>query len=228
MAKKTTTQPTLPASKFDGGLLGLIGTSLLALLALIVWAAVAAGIVIGGLYIKGIVVETMLSFLPFEVLIVEIIWYGVLGLIAFIPLCCGIAGTSTIVTRWTVRHTIINGKRLRFTGKAVQLFGNSVKWLFLTIITLGIYGLWVSIKYKKWEVKHTVFEDANGVAAQTPAYPALQTPSYTAAQPQYTTTQPQYPAQNGYPMPIVLPPVYPPYAPMYPPVPPCGYNQNKQ
>lgn len=228
MAKKTTTQPTLPASKFDGGLLGLIGTSLLALLALVIWAAVAAGIVIGGLfYIKGIVVEAMLSFLPFDALVVDIIWYVIIGLIAFIPLGCGLAGMTTITTRWTVRHTIINGKRLRFTGKAVQLFGNCLKWFFLTIITLGIYGLWVSIKYKKWEVKHTEFEDANGVAAQAPAYPAMQTPSYTA-QPQYTAQQPQYPVQNGYPMPIVLPPVYPPYAPTYPPVPPCGYNQNKQ
>lgn len=227
MAKKTTTQTTLPASNFDGGLLGLIGTSLLALLALILWAAVAAGIVIGGHFLTPTVMQ-FVGGLQMDTNILEIVitvafyaWYVIVGLIAFIPLSCGLAATTTITIRWTARHTVIGGKRLRFTGKAVQLFGNCVKWLFLTIITLGIYGLWVSIKYKKWEVKHTVFEDANGVAAQTPAYPALQTPSYTAQ-------QPQYPAQNGYPMPIVLPPVYPPYAPTYPPVPPCGYNQNKQ
>ena len=235
MAKKTTTQPTLPASKFDGGLLGLIGTSIVAFLSLIAGAAVAAGIAIGGHvfltpmvmgFVSGLQMDT--ATLEFVLIVAFYVWLGILGLIALIALCCGLAGTTTITTRWTVHHTIINGKRLRFTGKAIQLFGNSVKWIFLTIITLGIYGLWVSIKYKKWEVKHTVLEDTTSF----PVYPTQQasvqqTPSYTA-QPQYTANQPQYPAQNGYPTPIVLPPVYPPYAPTYPPVPPCGYNQNKQ
>ena len=36
-----------------------------------------------------------------------------------------------------------------------QLFGNYIKWFLLTIITLGIYSLWLSIKMKQWVTKHT-------------------------------------------------------------------------
>ena len=49
------------------------------------------------------------------------------------------------------------GKRLRFDGHGIQLFGNWIKWLLLSIITIGIYSLWVPIKMKKWVTKHTFF-----------------------------------------------------------------------
>jgi uncharacterized membrane protein YjgN (DUF898 family) len=58
---------------------------------------------------------------------------------------------------WEAKHTVINGKRLVFDGKATQLFGNWIKWLLLTIITLGIYSFWIGISLKKWRVKHTHF-----------------------------------------------------------------------
>ena len=60
-----------------------------------------------------------------------------------------------MVYNWEIKHTIINGRRLVFDGSAVGLFGQWIKWLLLTIITLGIYGLWVGIKLKKWKVSHT-------------------------------------------------------------------------
>ena len=62
--------------------------------------------------------------------------------------------------RWHARHTVVNGRRLRFDGTAWQLFGNCLKWFFLTIITLTIYGWWVPIKYRQWVAKHTVFDEA--------------------------------------------------------------------
>lgn len=62
-----------------------------------------------------------------------------------------------LVVRWRVEHTVINGQRLFFDGTAAQLFGNWIKWLLLMIVTLGIYGFWVGIAMKKWEVKHTHF-----------------------------------------------------------------------
>jgi uncharacterized membrane protein YjgN (DUF898 family) len=61
--------------------------------------------------------------------------------------------------RWYYSHTYINGRRLKFTGTGGSLIGNWIKWMLLTIITLGIYGLWLPIKLKKWEVAHTIFED---------------------------------------------------------------------
>ena len=64
-----------------------------------------------------------------------------------------------MIMNWETKHTVIEGKRLCFDGHAVQLFGNWIKWLLLTIITLGIYSFWLSIKLKKWITKHTHFEN---------------------------------------------------------------------
>lgn len=55
------------------------------------------------------------------------------------------------------KHTVINGHRLVFDGTALELFGHWIKWLLLSIITLGIYSFWVSIDLKKWKTKHTHF-----------------------------------------------------------------------
>lgn len=60
--------------------------------------------------------------------------------------------------KWYSKHTIVDGKRLCFDGHAVQLFGNWIKWILLSLITIGIY--WVvcgKIAVKKWVVKHTHF-----------------------------------------------------------------------
>ena len=43
-----------------------------------------------------------------------------------------------MVYNWEVKHTVIDG-RLYFDGTALQLFGNWIKWLLLTII----YRLWI-------------------------------------------------------------------------------------
>lgn len=62
-----------------------------------------------------------------------------------------------MVYSWETKHTVIEGKRLMFTGTALSLFGNWIKWLLLTIITFGIYSLWIGIALKKWKTKHTIF-----------------------------------------------------------------------
>ena len=62
-----------------------------------------------------------------------------------------------MIYSWEAKHTVINGKRLQFTGKAVGLFGNWIKWLLLTFITCGIYSFWLVIALKKWKIKHTEF-----------------------------------------------------------------------
>lgn len=62
-----------------------------------------------------------------------------------------------MVYGWETKHTVVNGHRLAFDGSAVQLFGNWIKWLLLTVITLGIYSFWLGIALKKWKTKHTHF-----------------------------------------------------------------------
>jgi len=63
----------------------------------------------------------------------------------------------TMVYGWKINHTVIEGRRLKFTGSAIGLFGNWIKWWLLTIVTLGIYSLWVFISIYKWKTKHTIF-----------------------------------------------------------------------
>ena len=69
------------------------------------------------------------------------------GLLA--PFC------ETLLYSWRINHTTYDTIDMEFDGKGFQLLGNYIKWIFFTIITLGIYGLWVPIKKIKWEVKHT-------------------------------------------------------------------------
>lgn len=57
--------------------------------------------------------------------------------------------------RWECKHTYIDGKRLVFDGKATQLFGKYIIWILLSLVTLGIYLFWLSVKKKKWITKHT-------------------------------------------------------------------------
>ncbi len=58
---------------------------------------------------------------------------------------------------WKVNHTVIEGKRLHFSGSGMSLFGNWIKWFFFCIITFGIYAFWLGIALEKWKVKHTSF-----------------------------------------------------------------------
>lgn len=62
-----------------------------------------------------------------------------------------------LVYNWKIKHTVIEGKRLEFSGTAIGLFGNWIKWFFFCIITLGIYSFWLNIALEKWKVKHTKF-----------------------------------------------------------------------
>lgn len=63
--------------------------------------------------------------------------------------------TTCFRLKWISRHTIINKKRIAFTGGALNLFGKFLLWMFLTIITFGIYGWWLRIKMLKWTTKNT-------------------------------------------------------------------------
>ncbi len=69
---------------------------------------------------------------------------------------------------WEAKHTVINGRRLKFTGTAGGLFGTWILCWLLTIVTLGIYGFYVPFKIKKWKESNTFFED------EVPTFDAVQ------------------------------------------------------
>ena len=62
-----------------------------------------------------------------------------------------------IIENWYTKHTVIEGRRLRFTGTGIGLFGTWIKIFLLSIITFGIYAFWAGIAIKKWKVKNTRF-----------------------------------------------------------------------
>ena len=60
---------------------------------------------------------------------------------------------------YVFNHTVYNGKRLKFEGKGTDLFIQRFKWILFTIITLGIYSLWIPLNQEKWTVSNIHFED---------------------------------------------------------------------
>lgn len=90
--------------------------------------------------------------------LLQLIGWNLLGF--FITICTlGICYPWAVcmVYNWEIKHTVVEGRRLKFTGTAIGLFGLWIKWLLLCIITLGIYGFWVKISLLKWKVKHIEF-----------------------------------------------------------------------
>lgn len=76
-------------------------------------------------------------------------------LLCLVTLTLGTPWAICMRERWIAKNTIIDNKQVIFDGKGIQLLGNMIKWGFLCIITLGIYSLWVGLKYKGWVVYHT-------------------------------------------------------------------------
>tara|TARA_B110000858_G_scaffold12610_1_gene12831 strand:- start:247 stop:555 length:309 start_codon:yes stop_codon:yes gene_type:complete len=61
--------------------------------------------------------------------------------------------------RWKANNTIIDDKKIKFTGEGSSLLGKFIVWYILTIITLGIYSFWMINKLQKFKVENTVFVD---------------------------------------------------------------------
>lgn len=96
----------------------------------------------------------------FDGKLIQLIGYRILGvIITFFTLGICFPWAFCMVYGWEVKHTVIEGRRLRFTGSAIGLFGLWIKWLLLSIITGGIYSFWVKLSLKKWIVKHTKFAE---------------------------------------------------------------------
>ena len=60
---------------------------------------------------------------------------------------------------WQIKHTVYNGKRLKFEGTGGELFVNMFKWFFFTLITLGIYAFVIPVRKARWVVSNIHYED---------------------------------------------------------------------
>ena len=63
------------------------------------------------------------------------------------------------IMKWRKTHTVISGRRLDFDGTGGSLFGYYLLWSLLCIVTFGIYGFFMHVAMKKWEMKHTFYAD---------------------------------------------------------------------
>lgn len=78
-------------------------------------------------------------------------------LLSIIPLI-GLPNAICILERYHCKNTTIVGMPLEFNGKSGDLLKNMIKWVFFTIITIGIYGVFLMpIRFKQWKTAHTVF-----------------------------------------------------------------------
>lgn len=92
--------------------------------------------------------------------LIELIGWRILAiLITLVTL--GIAGpwAKCMMYSYQIKHTVYNGKRLKFVGTGGDLFVNRFKWILLSIITFGIYAIFIPIKKTKWVISNIYFED---------------------------------------------------------------------
>lgn len=88
---------------------------------------------------------------------------------------CLIAFTLGIGTPWAVckyhswksSHTVINGRRLKFVGTPGDFFKIFIKCFLLTIITCGIYSIWLYVAEEKWVAKNKTLDDAPNTSQST-------------------------------------------------------------
>ena len=132
-----------------------------------------------------------------------------------------------IAQRWSAKHTIIDGHQVVFDGTGWQLFGNMVKWLLLTVITIGIFGLWVPIKSMKWVVKHTHLLPDAPVPNQQPQYPQAPAQHPQQRPVQYAQAPAQYPQQRPVQYPQQRPVQYAQAPAQYPQERPVQYPQQR-
>lgn len=85
--------------------------------------------------------------------------YLLAGLLILITLGFGFPWAYCKCVRWDTSHTVVQGHRLRFTGKGGKLFGKYLLWILLTPLTIGLIWLWVQIFIQRWKVQHIEYVD---------------------------------------------------------------------
>ena len=92
--------------------------------------------------------------------VLELIGWRILAfLITIVTLGIAAPWAQCMLYSWQIKHTVYNGKRLKFEGTGGDLFVNIFKWIFFSIITLGIYIFFIPVRKARWVVSNIHFED---------------------------------------------------------------------
>ncbi len=82
--------------------------------------------------------------------------YGLLQTLLLLVTCCLAAPwTITMIEKWEMKHCIVGTDRMKYEGTALGLLGQYIIVLLLTIITLGIYSAWGTVRINKYIYSHT-------------------------------------------------------------------------
>jgi len=89
----------------------------------------------------------------------------IFGLLTMVTLGIGYCFFFVRFLKWIYSNTKINGKRITFSGTGLQYFLKNLKWVLLSILTIGIYGiLCVPRDFCKFFVENTHFEGETGTS----------------------------------------------------------------
>lgn len=81
---------------------------------------------------------------------------GLIVTVATLGICFPVA--YVWILKWEAKHSLYDGKRLSFDGKASSLVGKWICWILLIIPTIGIYALFIPKKLLQWKASHTHIE----------------------------------------------------------------------
>jgi len=96
----------------------------------------------------------------FDGSVIELIGWKLLSfLITVITLGIGGPWGQCMLYSYQFKHTVYNGKRLKFEGTGGDLFVNNFKWVIFSILTFGIYTFVIPVRKARWVISNIHFED---------------------------------------------------------------------
>ena len=100
--------------------------------------------------------------------LIELIGWKLLAfIITLVTLGFAWPWAKCMIYSYQIKHTVYNGKRLKFVGTGGDLFVNNFKWVLLSIITFGIYAFFIPVKKTKWVISNIYFEDEECVTGES-------------------------------------------------------------
>lgn len=87
-------------------------------------------------------------------LIQKLGWMILGALVTACTLGLGFPVAYVWILRWQSKHSLYDGRRLSFDGKASQLVGKWICWVLLCIPTFMIYALFIPKKLLQWKASH--------------------------------------------------------------------------
>lgn len=94
-------------------------------------------------------------------------WRFLAFLITCVTLGIAYPWAKCMLYNYQFKHTVYNGKRLKFEGTGGDLFVNMFKWAFFTLITCGIYSFFIPVSKTKWVISNLHFEDEDHITGES-------------------------------------------------------------